>query len=79
MAVEVMDDKKILRAALKERKETQKSLANRMGIQQNALSANMSRNRMGLDNFVNILNMLGYDVIVADRNSGEAVWRVTTD
>lgn len=75
----VMDDKAILKEAIKERGMKQKTLAEQLGVAQNALSANMTRDRMGLDNFKKILNVLGYDVVVVDRESGELKWTVDPD
>ena len=72
----VLSDKSILKAAIRERGETQVKLASKLGIRQNTLSTNMTRDRMGLDNFRKILNALGYDVAVVDRENGEIRWVV---
>ena len=75
----VMEDKAILKAAIRERGVRQKDLAERMGIQPSSLSMNMTRDRMGLDNFKEILDELGYDVAVIDRGSGEVKWVIDPD
>ena len=72
----VLSDKAILRAALKERGTTQMELAERIGVRQNSLSAKMTRDRMSLDAFREVLNMMGYDVAVIDRDNGEVRWVV---
>lgn len=71
-----MEDKKVLKEALKSRGMTQAVLAGKMGVGVSGLSMNMSRDKMGLDNFRKILNALDYDVVVVDRESGEKVWTV---
>ena len=72
----VLSDKEILRAAVKERGTTQMELAERLGIRQNALSAKMTRERMSLGTFREVLNMMGYDVAVIDRDNGDVRWVV---
>ena len=72
----VMEDKKILKEAISERKITQVKLAEKMGVLTSALSMNITRDRMGLDNFKSILNALGYDVAVIDRETGDVRWIV---
>lgn len=76
---EVLRDSMILRRAIEEKGITQTKLAARIGIKQNALSANICRDRMSLDNFKRILNALGYDVAVVDRESGDVRWIVDPD
>ena len=77
--MERMEDKKILKAAMKTRGMVQVVLAERLGVTQTALSGNMNRNRMSLDVFMDILNELDYDVVVVDRKTGESVWTVAHD
>jgi len=74
-----MEDKKILKAAIAERGITQKVLAERLGCAQNSLSMNITRDRMSLDVFVDVLDALGYDVVVADRKTGKKKWTVTKE
>ena len=71
-----MEDKKVLKEALKSRGMTQTALAKELGMLVSGLSMNMSRDNMGLDNFRKILNALDYDVVVVDRRTGEEVWLV---
>mgnify|MGYP002524305154 CR=1 FL=1 len=71
-----MEDKKVLKEALKSRGMTQTALAKELGMLVSGLSMNMSRDNMGLDNFRKILNALDYDVVVVDRRTGEKVWTV---
>ena len=71
-----MEDKKVLKEALKSRGMTQTALAKELGMLVSGLSMNMSRDNMGLDNFRKILNALDYDVVVVDRRTGEEVWTV---
>lgn len=75
-AVAVMEDRKILFAAMRSRGITQVQLAEKLGIKQSSLSGNMNRTRIGLDVFAKTLNALGYDVVVTDRSTGENVWKV---
>ena len=77
--VVVLDDKSILRAAMMERSVTQVALSEKLGISQSTLSGNMTRNRMGLDNFKKILDAMDYDVYVVDRRNKEAKWAVDTE
>ena len=72
--VTVLDDKGILRMAIRERGTNQINVSEKLGIKQCTLSSNMNRERMGLDNFKKILDVLDYDVMVVDRKTGEAVW-----
>lgn len=71
-----MEDKKVLKEALRSRGMTQAALANQMGVGVSGLSMNINRDNMGLDNFRKILNALDYDVVVVDRRTGEKVWTV---
>lgn len=74
--IEIMEDKKILRAAMRERNMKQTELGERLGMLQSSVSGNLNRTRMGLDVFVKMLNAMDYDVVVTDRNTGETVWQV---
>ena len=71
-----MEDKAILREAMAERSVSQKELGDRIGMGQTAVSANVRRDRMSLDMFSRLLNGMGYDVAVVDRESGEIRWVV---
>lgn len=72
----VLEDKDILRSAIRERNTTQKELGSKIGMSQTALSGNLTRDRMSLDNFKRMLNALDYDVAVIDRETGEVRWVV---
>ena len=69
-------DKEILKLAQRKRQITQAKLAETLGIKQNAMSGNMNRARMSLGMFSKILDTLGYDVVVIDRESGEPEWQL---
>ena len=74
--IPVMEEGDILKASVKERKITQVELADRLGIRQSSLSGNINRRRMSLEVFSTILNAMGYDVAVVDRETGEVKWKV---
>lgn len=74
--IEYEEDKYILRQARSERKIRQIDLADKLGIKQNSLSTAMGRQRMSLSVFRKILDALDYDVVIVDRKSGEAKWKV---
>ena len=67
-------EKDIMKLAQKSRHVTQEVIANRMNVKRNALNQNMNRVRMSLDTFAKVLNALDYDIIVTDRETGEAMW-----
>lgn len=75
----VTGEKEILKAAMRERGMTQIMLADKMGIRQNSLSGNLSRDRMSLGTFGKVLNILGYDVVILDRESGEIAWKLEVE
>lgn len=66
----------ILKQALVERCVNQIELANRMGMIQSSVSGNINRQKIGLDVFTRMLDVLDYDVVVVDRHTGEALWKV---
>ena len=72
----VMNGREILRAAMKERGVTQSAVAEQLGEAQHGLSAKITRERMSLDTFRSVLNAVGYDVAVIDRENGEVRWVV---
>lgn len=74
--MEKLNEREILRRAVKERNTKQGTIAGELGMQQNALSAKMTRERMSLDTFKKVLDVMGYDVVVVDRESGERRWAV---
>ena len=77
--VVVLRDRDILRAAMKERSTTQIGVAKKMGISQNTLSQNMTRDRISVEKFKKILDAMDYDVYIVDRNNKEAKWCVDVE
>ena len=75
--LEEMRSGDVLRTAMRERNVRQTDLGARLGMQQASVSGNLNRTRMGLDVFIKMLDAMGYDVVVADRKTNEAVWKVT--
>ena len=74
--VPVKFDRDIIKVARKARGMTQDVIAGRLGIKQNALSQGVNRSRMSLWMFSRVLNVLGYDVVVVDRDTGEPMWKL---
>ena len=68
-----------LRKAQRSRNVTQAELADTLGVKQNTLSGNMNRSRMSLGMFGRILTVLDYDVVIVDRETGEAMWKLETE
>ena len=66
----------ILREAMAKRGMKQAELAEALGIKQPSLSGNFNRTRIGLDVFAKILDAMGYDVVIKDRESGKDLWKV---
>lgn len=77
--VEEMNDKEILKVARAERGVTQVVLADKLGMLQHSLSANMTRQRMSLGMFTKILEALDFDVVVVDRETGDIRWKVEVE
>ena len=73
------NDRKILKYAQKSRGYTQADLANKLGVKQSAVSSRMTRDRMSLDIFRDILDALDYEVVIVDRKTGEPEWKVVVD
>lgn len=71
-----MTHKGILKMARQERKLTQEALANRMDMKRNSMCQNLSRPRISLDMFTRILSAMDYDVMIVDRKTGEAKWKL---
>ena len=74
--VEILSNKAILKQAKKQRKITQVEIAEKLGINQSAMSGQMNRTRMSIDGFWRILNAMDYDIVIVDRNSGEPAWKL---
>lgn len=74
-----MNEKDIIRAAMAARGYNQTMLAVAAGLKRQTNVSEMLRSRsLRVDNFVKLLNAMGFDVIVKDRNSSnrENVWKV---
>ena len=77
--VVVLNEKDILRAAMRHRSTTQGAVAQKLGMSQNALSQNMTRERISMDKFKKILDAMDYDIYIVDRNTGNSEWCVDVD
>lgn len=74
-----MDDKAIVREAMKVRGINQQMLAKQAGLKYQSNVGGMLRSEhMRVDNFFKLLNAMGFDIIVKDRNgqNRENVWKV---
>ena len=74
-----MKEKEMIRYAVKERGYTQKMLAEACGYsRQSSFTSLMATKSMSVNNFVKMLNVLGYDVIVKDRNGSnrDGTWKI---
>ena len=78
-SVDYAEDKYILRDARKERSVTQVMLAAKLGVKQGTLATAMGRQRMSLGMFRKVLDALDYDVVIVDRKTGEAKWKVDAE
>lgn len=70
------NEREIMKKAQRKRAVTQETLAQRIGIKRNALNQNMNRSRMSLNTFVDVLNAMDYDIVIVDRETGEAEWKI---
>lgn len=75
----ILEDKAILKEAMRERGMTQQKLGERIGMIQTAVSANLKRDRMSLDMFSRLLGGMGYAVAVVDKETGSVRWVVDTE
>ena len=66
----------IVRAAMKERGITQTVLAKEVGTSQNSLSNSINRVRMSVQVLKDLLDTMEYDLVVVDRRTGEAKWKI---
>lgn len=73
-----MNEKEIIRAAMAAGNITQKELAEELGmVGQQSIGNMLSRkNSMRLDNFVKMLNAMGYDVVVKKKLGASEEWKV---
>lgn len=64
-----MNEREIIRAAMKSRSYTQAMLADNLGYKsQNGIAQRLRGKEMRIETFVKFLNALGYEVIVRDKN-----------
>lgn len=77
--MKVMGSSGILKEAMKAKGYVQTKLAMQIGISQNGLSENINRGRISLHMFGRLLDAMGYDVCVTDREAGEVKWKVRVD
>lgn len=74
-----MNEKEIIRAAMAVRGYNQTMLAEQAGLKRQTNVSEMLRSRsVRVDNFVKLMNAMGFDVIVKDRNGSnkENTWKV---
>lgn len=71
-----LPERDIMKRAQKKRGVTQDVVAERLGIKRNSLCQNMNRSRMSLNVFTGVLDALDYDIVIVDRNTGEAEWKL---
>ena len=71
-----LNERDILKKAQRKRAITQETLAQRLGVKRNALNQNMNRSRMSLNTFIDVLNAMDYDIVIVDRETGEAEWKI---
>ena len=73
-----MNEKDIIKTAMSADKITQKELAEALGLcSQQSIGNMLSRkNSMRLDNFVKILNVMGYEVVVRKKLGESEEWKV---
>ena len=77
--IPIRADKEILKQAQKSRHVTQDVIAEKMNVKRNALCQSMNRPRMSLGMFAKILDVLGYDVMVVDQETGEIAWQLEVE
>ncbi|MDD6689247.1 MAG: helix-turn-helix transcriptional regulator [Clostridium sp.] len=75
-----MNSTEILLDAMKERGYTQTLLAKEAGYKRQSNVSEILRSKsMQVDNFVKLLNTMGFDVIVKDRTTNNLSWVVGTE
>ena len=75
----IMRENDILSAARSCKGMTQAAIGKKLNMLQNAVSMNMSRKRISLEMFARLLDAMGYDVVVVDRDDGSAKWKVEVE
>lgn len=74
-----MNEKEIMRAAIKARGMTQQAVAEACGYKkQSNLTRLLASESMKVDSFLMVMDVLGFDVIVKDRDENSAVntWKL---
>ena len=74
-----MNEKKIIREAMYARRINQTVLASMMGMKhQSNIGGYLSGKSLRVDTFVKLMDAMGFDVIVKDRNNSnrENVWKI---
>lgn len=73
-----MNEKEIIRAAMNAGSITQKELAESIGLSGQQAIGNMlaRKNSMRLDNFVKMLDAMGYAVVVKKKIGASEEWKV---
>lgn len=75
-----MNSTDILLEAMRERGYTQTLLAKEAGYKRQSNVSEIIRSKsMRIDNFVKLLDVMGFDVIVKDRTVNRLSWTVSTD
>lgn len=77
-----MNEKEVIREAMKARGLNQAMLADAAGLKrQSNVSELLRGNSIRVDNMVKLLDAMGFDLIVKDRNSSNKgnVWKVETE
>ena len=77
--IAITDSMGIMKGAKESRGIKQTELAKRVGMKQQTLSESIARRRISLGAFAKILNALDYDVVIVDRETGEAKWKVEVE
>ena len=77
-----MNEKEVIREAMKARGLNQAMLADAAGLKrQSNVSELLRGNSIRVDNMIKLLDAMGFDLIVKDRNSSNKgnVWKVETE
>lgn len=77
--IQALPERMLMKRAQKKRGVTQNVIAERLGVKRNALNQNMNRCRMSLSVFADVLSALDYDIVIVDRETGEAEWKLLVE
>lgn len=69
----------IIRAAMQETGTLQRDLGEKLGIQQNAVSNTIIRPNITLSKFTEIMDILGYDIVIRSRSTPESKYTLTNE